>query len=115
MKSSLCEPGRVVVACLIGMGLLGPVTWGSDLGPDPAALAKADALLSYCAKATPTSMNKYWAQVKLITKDASKEQLAAVRRSDEYRKAHQALDDFVAKVDSHNARLVCGQPVTAGK
>lgn len=114
MKSSLWKPGRVA-ACLVGMGLLGPLAWGGDPGPNPAALAKADALMSYCAKATPTSMNKYWAQVKLITKDASKEQLAAVRRSDEYRKAHQAVDDFVAKVDSHNAPLVCGQPVTASK
>jgi hypothetical protein len=114
VKNSSCKPARVIV-WLIGMGLLGPLAWGGDLGPDPAALAKADALLSFCAKVAPTSMNKYWTQVKLATKDTSKEQLAAVRRSDEYRKAHQAVDDFVAKVDPHNARLVCGQPVTAGK
>jgi hypothetical protein len=114
VKNSWGKPGRVT-ACVIGMALLGPSAWGGDLGPDPAALAKADALLSYCAKVTPTSMNKYWTQVKLITKDTSKEQLAAVRRSDEYRKAHQAVDDFVAKVDAHNARLVCGQHVTASK
>ena len=114
MKNSLGKPDRVA-AYVIGMVLLGPLAWGGDLGPDPAVLAKADALLSYCAKVAPTSMNKYWTQVKLITKETNKEQLAAVRRSDEYRKAHQGVDDFVAKVDSNNARLVCAQPVTASK
>src|SRR5689334_4727645 len=86
--------------CLIAMAALGsPATGADETGPDPAALGKADALLSYCTKVAPASRQKYWTQVKTLSKDASKERLAAARRSPEYLKAHQAVDDFVAKVD----------------
>jgi hypothetical protein len=105
-----------LIACLVAIVVLGaPHARAQEPGPDPTALGKADALLSYCTKAAPGSRQKYWTQVKALSKDASKEQLAAVRRSEEYRKAHQAVDDFVAKVDSHNAQLLCGQPVAASK
>jgi hypothetical protein len=105
-----------LIACLLGIAVLDSMpTRGEEAGLDPAALGKADALLSYCTKVAPASRQKYWTQVKALSKDASKEQLAAARRSEEYLKAHQAVDDFVAKVDQHNAKLVCSQPVPAGK
>ena len=113
MKSLVRKPERMI-ACLLGMSLLGPSAWAENLAPDPEALGKADALLSYCTKVAPESAKTYWTQVKSLSKDTSKEKLAAVRRSDEYRRAHQSVDDFVAKVDKHNARLVCSKaPVTS--
>jgi hypothetical protein len=60
-------------------------------------------------------VEKYRTQVRLLAKDTSQEKLTQVRRSGEYRKAHQAVDDFVAKVDRHNAQLVCSQPTAASK
>jgi hypothetical protein len=105
-----------LIACLIGIAVLGStLAHGEEVGVDAAALGKADALLSYCTKAAPASRQKYWTQVKEVSKNASKEQLAAARRSEEYRKAHQAVDDFVAKVDQHNVKLVCSQDAPSGK
>ena len=99
---------------MMGMALLAPVR-AEDSGPEPEALGKAEALLSYCTKVAPDSVEKYRTHVKALSKDASREKLAEVRRSREYSKAHQSVDDFVAKVDQHNARRVCSKPVAATK
>jgi hypothetical protein len=48
-------------------------------------------------------------------KFASRETLAEVRKSDEYRKARSSVDDFVAKVDERNASRVCSGPLAASK
>ena len=116
MKKTLLLKPDCLIAYLIGIAVLSSApTYAEESGVDSAALGKADALLSYCTKVEPDSRQKYWAQVKALSKDASKEQLAAARRSEEYLKAHQAVDDFVAKVDKHNTKLVCAHPVSAPK
>lgn len=105
-----------LIPCVIGIAVLGsPLAHGEAPALDAAALGKADALLSYCTKVAPASRQEHWTQVKALSKDASKEQLSAARRSEEYLKAHQAVDDFVAKVDQHNTKLVCSQHVPARK
>jgi hypothetical protein len=99
------------VGCVIGTILLGlsPV-WAEDAGPDPAALGMADALLSFCTKIAPAEVEKFRQQVDLLSKDVSAQKLAEVRQSDAYRNAHKSVDDFAAKVDSQNARLICANP-----
>jgi hypothetical protein len=98
-------------ACLIGTILLGlsPV-WAEDAGPDPAALGMTEALLSFCSKVAPADVDRFQQQVEMLSKNVSAQRLAEVRQSDAYRNAHKAVDDFTAKVDPHNARLVCAKP-----
>lgn len=98
-------------ACLLSMVLLGlaPV-WAQEAGPDPAALGMADALFSFCTKVAPADAEKFRQQVDTLSKDVSAQKLAEVRQSDAYRNAHKAVDDFAAKVDPHNAKLVCSNP-----
>jgi hypothetical protein len=100
-------------ACLLGVVVLGlsPV-WAQEAGPDPAALGMADALLTFCTKVAPADAEKFRQQVDTLSKDVSAQKLAEVRQSDGYRNAHKAVDDFAAKVDPHNAKLVCANPDT---
>jgi hypothetical protein len=99
------------MACLMGMVLLGLSPVGAeDAGPDPAALGMTEALLSFCTKVAPAEAEKYRQQVATLSQNASAERLAEVRKSDAYRNAHQAVDDFVTKVDPHNAQRVCSNP-----
>ena len=78
--------------------------------PDAKALGLAEALFSYCAKADPSSSARYQAKIKAVAQGAGEDILAKVRLSDEYVKAHAAVDDFVAKVDERNAKKVCMEP-----
>jgi hypothetical protein len=83
--------------------------------PDPKALALADGRLSYCTKAVPSTAATYQDEVKRLTEGASKQLLAQVRASGEYRKARESIDDFVGRVDEHNAGRVCHQTVARNK
>jgi ribosomal protein S20 len=75
----------------------------------------ADGRLSYCAKAVPSSAATYEARVQQLTKGASKQVLADVRKSEDYRRARESIDDFVSKVDQHNARNVCHETAAQRK
>lgn len=78
--------------------------------PDPKALGLTEALFSYCAKVDPPSAARYQERIKAVAQGASDDILSKVRLSDEYQKAHAAVDDFVAKVDEHNSKKVCLEP-----
>ncbi len=84
-------------------------------GPDPRALGLADAMLEYCTKAYPESADKYRLQVARLSRGARPETLAKLRSSDEYRSARSSEDDFVSKVDPHNAKRVCARSLAAKK
>jgi hypothetical protein len=83
--------------------------------PNPKVLGTAEAILAYCAKIDPAGGAKYLERVKLVTQGASDEVLAKVRKSDEYQHAHQSVDDFVLKVDEHNAMKVCSESLAQNK
>ena len=87
----------------------------SPQAPDPHALGMTEAVFDYCAKADPKGAAKLRARLKRLVQGASRETLAKVRKSDEYRKARSSVDDFLAKVDERNASRVCSGPLAAGK
>ena len=88
---------------------------GTSGAPDPAALGRAEAVLSYCSKAVPAEAASSQHAVRELTKGTSPQLLARLRRSEEYRKAQQAVQDFLAKVDPHNAERVCSRSAGAHK
>jgi hypothetical protein len=70
-------------------------------------------LFDYCTKADPKGAAKVHARLKQLIKGASREALAEVRKSDEYRRARSAEEDFAAKIDARNATRVCSGPAAA--
>ena len=96
------------VALLACCGLAAPMgVFADSPGPDPHTLAITEAILSYCTKVDPAAAARYQEKVKQLVQGASDEALAKVRSSDEYQRARASLDDFVSKVDEHNAKRVC--------
>ena len=81
----------------------------------PRMLGMTEAVFDYCAKADPKGAAKVHARLKRLVQGASRETLAKVRKSDEYRNARSSMGDFVAKVDERNASRVCSGPSAAGK
>jgi hypothetical protein len=78
---------------------------------DPRLLGMTEAVFDYCAKADPKGAAKIHARLKRLVQGASRETLAEVRKSDEYRKARGSVEDFVAKVDERNVSRVCSGPL----
>jgi hypothetical protein len=89
--------------------LLGQAAMADQAVPDARALGITEAVVSYCSKVDPKATAHYQERIRLLANGASEEQLARLRQSDEYQKAHASVDDFVAKVDEHNARKVCAE------
>jgi hypothetical protein len=94
-----------LLACAV---LTAPTLARADI-PEPNArlLGVTEGILTYCTKVDPPSVARYRERIKLLVQGASDATLAKVRNSDAYLKARQSLDDFVSKVDEHNARRVC--------
>jgi hypothetical protein len=104
------------IALLACCGLAWPaLTQADGQTPDARVLGITEAMLDFCAKAYPSSAVKFQYQITRLTQGASAETLAKVRSSEEYRRAHDAEDDFVGKVDPHNAKRVCSKPLVPGK
>jgi hypothetical protein len=74
---------------------------------NPRMLGMTEAMFDYCTKTDPKGAAKVHARLKQLVQGASRETLAEVRKSDEYRKARSSGEDFVAKVDERNASRVC--------
>jgi hypothetical protein len=71
-------------------------------------LGLADAVLEYCTKADPTSVDAVKARVNRVTHGASPRELAKVREGSGYVGARRAEADFLGKVDPRNAARICG-------
>jgi hypothetical protein len=74
------------------------------------ALGMGEALVDYCAQNDPKGAVKVRARLKQLVQGASREALAAARKSAEYRGAHDSEAGFLSKVDPHNAYRVCSAP-----
>jgi hypothetical protein len=97
------------ILALPGVFLVSQLALAEEQKPDPKVLATAEAIIAYCAKADPSTVSKYQDSIQLITKGASDDTLAKVRKSDAYLQAHASVDEFLAKVDEHNAPKVCAR------
>jgi hypothetical protein len=73
------------------------------------SLGITEAVVEYCSKADPSAEAKYQARVKRLVQGASKEALAKLRRSTEYRQAHDSEAEFIGKVDQHNVSRACSE------
>ena len=73
------------------------------------ALGLAESLLVYCSRVDPAAVATLQAKVALLSEGASEKALEQIRMSDEYQKARDTVDDFVTKVDAHNAKRVCSE------
>ena len=81
--------------------------------PDARRLAITDALLTYCSKADPSTTAKYQSELKRLEQGASPTVLAAVRRSTEYKERRDSMEQFMARIDEHNAKKMCSRPLGA--
>jgi hypothetical protein len=107
---------RFILALAACIGSLAPTLGRAQAqAPDPHALGIAEAMLDYCAKAYPSSAERFQSQVKKLTEGVSAEALAKVRSSESYRQAHDAEGDFVGRIDPRNAKRACSKSPAAKK
>jgi hypothetical protein len=96
---------EALLACAVLAGAT--LVRADGTGPDARTLGITEGILTYCTKVDPPSAVKYRERVKLLVEGASDATLVAVRNSDAYLKARESMDDFISKVDEHNAKRVC--------
>jgi hypothetical protein len=68
---------------------------------------KVEGGLDACAKANPESASKYMAKKKELTGDASEQELAEARASDDYKQGYAAGSDEIAKQPKEQAKKAC--------
>lgn len=115
------EPLSLILIALVACGVLAaPLGARAEdapqpeaKGPDPRALGVNEAILDYCTKAYPSSIETFQSQLQRLTRGASPETLAKVRDGDEYREARAAEEGFLSKVDPHNAKRICATSLAA--
>jgi hypothetical protein len=77
--------------------------------PNAEALGVAESTLNYCGPLEPAAADRLRQMIKSLVQGASEQQLAEVRKSDEYRKAYASVVDFVARGDRRSARRFCSE------
>jgi hypothetical protein len=100
---------------LLASGGLASAAGADGPAPDPRVLGLTESMLGYCTKVDPASAAAYQGKIRQLVRGASDEVLAKVRSSDEYQHARQSMDDFVSKVDEHNAKRVCSNGLAAAR
>jgi hypothetical protein len=87
--------------------------WASQAGEVPAGSAKmlaiAESVLHFCGSVDPIATAKLQAKIKELVKGLSEQQVAQLRQSTEYQSAYSSMEEFVGKVDEHNAKQVCSE------
>lgn len=83
--------------------------------PDARILGITESALAYCRRLEPSATLKLDLQRRKLIRDVSATALEEIRKSDEYRQAYTAESDFVAKVDEHNSKRICAQPLAKGR
>jgi hypothetical protein len=83
--------------------------------PRARALAITEAMLEYCAKNDASEVEKVHGRFERLVKGADRDTLDAARRSAEYRTAYESEVEFIGKVDPHNAKRVCSEPLAQEK
>jgi hypothetical protein len=89
---------------------LPPLACADDPAPNAQALGVAESVLNYCGPLDPVGADRMRGMIKQLVQGASEQQLAEVRKSDEYRKAYDSVVDFVGKTDPRNAKRFCSEP-----
>jgi hypothetical protein len=95
------------ILLLVGVGVGAQGAVAKDAGPDPKILGTTEAILTYCGKLNPSLTEKSQEQIQQLTRGASDEAIAEVRKSEEYRQAREAVDEALEGVDEKEALKAC--------
>jgi hypothetical protein len=76
------------------------------------SLAVVDRVLQYCSSVDPGVASKLRQKIKDLTKGLTDQQVADLRQTEEYQAAYASIEEFVGKVDEHNAKKVCSESLS---
>ena len=93
----------VCVAAVIAV----PQLVAADLPFTPAGLGQLEGVLDSCARAVPKSAAEYKQQKERLVQGVSDENLAKVRKADEYKDAYKASSDQLEKGSNDEAAAAC--------
>lgn len=87
----------------------------TTLSANARQLGIVESVLHYCGSVDPAVAGKLNEKIKELTKGLSAQQVAELRQSAEYQSAYSFMEEFVGKVDEHNAKQVCSESVSPRK
>jgi len=124
--SNSWRAGVVAMGAALAVSLQSPA-WPVEERPSPAgradkppldarSLAISDSKRSYCAKLVPSREGEFEAKAKLLERGTSRDALASLRASGQYKSAYDAEAAFLQSVPPENGRrIVCAQGTPSGK
>jgi hypothetical protein len=85
----------------------------AELPMSGAVLGHMEAVLEHCGRVSPANGELYKQLVKVLTGDAKDEELAEVRKSAEYREAHDAATDELDAQPKEKSQKACVEGMEA--
>jgi len=79
----------------------------ADLPVSKQALGQLDGILKFCAQANPQFARSYEEQAALLIGKVSPQELAAARKSGEYKRVYDSIRDQLSKLDKEHAAEAC--------
>lgn len=111
MKTTMSSAAILAVA--LG-GIAGSAAAFAGEAPiDAQKFAITERALEFCGPVDPDISNKLREKVAQMVRGATPDAVARVRSSDDYKKAHSTMDEFITKIDPRNAKVFCAN--TASK
>ena len=102
---------RYIVALIAACGLFAPAGAADVPAANTPTIAQKlgihEGLLKFCGPIDPAAAEKLREEIRQLVQGTSEQQLAALRGTDEYRKARGSVAAFVGKLEEHNARRMC--------
>ena len=89
--------------------MLVPVAYGDGDAPSARLLGVTESAPNYCGSRDPTAAARLRERIKELVQGAGEQQLAEVRKGEEYRRAYDSVVEFTAKIDPHNVRTFCAE------
>ena len=107
-------PSKLFLTCIAcGWCALPPLAHGDEAATASAkALGITEGVLQFCAAVDASAVAKLREKVARLTHGMTEEQVAHSRQSTDYRVAYASIEEFVGKVDAHNAKRVCMEAIS---
>jgi hypothetical protein len=99
--------------CLSGTLFISQLTLAKLPMPEQ-SLGQIEGVLNFCAQADPQAASKYQEVKKVLAGDATVQEVAEARKTQEYKDAYQEISDRSAKLPKENAVKACSDYL-AGK
>ncbi len=94
------------ILCL-SAALLIPQLAGAELPLPNDSFGKIESILDFCAKADPEAAGKFEERKKLIAHNATEQEVADARKTQEYKDSYQKISEQLAKVQIDQAVKAC--------